>query len=166
MDDDCDDGMEIYNHDQVDGQEIPTDGCSAQLSSHQILLSGGRACPTCAFVYDSNTGVFLKIFWRKYIFHHLQPPGHEWKTCQWGDRAMVVPAFPVKNQGSLSQHQDHIQLHKNSYNYYNHLLLPQPRGSAAGPSSWGLGWRGSRLCWGFFLLFTIGLFEHCLLLRS
>ena len=54
--------MEIFNHDQVDGQEIPTDGCSAQLSSHQILLSGGRACPTCAFVYDSNTGVFLKIF--------------------------------------------------------------------------------------------------------
>ena len=62
MDDDCDDDMEIFNHDQVDGQEIPTDGCSAQLSSHQILLSGGRACPTCAFVYDSNTGVFLKVF--------------------------------------------------------------------------------------------------------
>ena len=62
MDDDCDDDMEIFNHDQVDGQEMPTDGCSAQLSSHQILLSGGRACPTCAFVYDSNTGVFLKIF--------------------------------------------------------------------------------------------------------
>ena len=62
MDDDCDDGMKIFNHDQVDGQEMPTDGCSAQLSSHQILLSGGRACPTCAFVYDSNPGVFLKIF--------------------------------------------------------------------------------------------------------
>ena len=42
---------------QVDGQEIPTDGCGAQISSHQFLLAGGRTCPTCAFVYNSDSGV-------------------------------------------------------------------------------------------------------------
>merc|ERR1711936_49665 len=49
------------NSSTVDGQEMPTDGCSAQLSSHQILLSGGRACPTCAFVYDSNTASWSRV---------------------------------------------------------------------------------------------------------
>jgi len=45
----------------VDGQEIPTDGCGAQISSHQFLLAGGRTCPTCAFVYNSDSDIWSRV---------------------------------------------------------------------------------------------------------
>ena len=48
-------------HHQVDGQEIPTDGCGAKISSNQFLLAGGRTCPNCAFVYNSDSGVILLV---------------------------------------------------------------------------------------------------------
>ena len=49
----------IYH--QVNGQEIPTDGCGAKISSNQFLLAGGRTCPNCAFVYNSDSGVIRLV---------------------------------------------------------------------------------------------------------
>jgi len=45
----------------VDGQEIPSGGCGAQLSSNQFLLTGGRSCPTCAFVYNSDLDTWSRV---------------------------------------------------------------------------------------------------------
>jgi len=45
----------------VDGQEIPTDGCGAKISSNQFLLAGGRTCPNCAFVYNSESDSWSRV---------------------------------------------------------------------------------------------------------
>jgi len=45
----------------VDGEEVPTDGCGAKISSNQFLLAGGRTCPTCTFVFNSDSDVWTRV---------------------------------------------------------------------------------------------------------
>ena len=78
----------MYDY-QVDGQEIPSGGCGAQLSSNQFLLTGGRSCPTCAFVYNSDLGydqwlmVWIMMITTTMIMMMSdikQPPSWFWKN--------------------------------------------------------------------------------------
>jgi len=46
---------------EVDGVQVPDDACSARLSSNQYLVSGGRDCPTCAFLYNSDSDTWTRV---------------------------------------------------------------------------------------------------------